>query len=353
MIDYKARLDAQVARRTPRNVLGMEAFTVRGTAMDLLTEDASKGITRNNVRYITRAMKEIPDHLTRQILSDGARVGNTVINDSGLNATQRTQGSVPLNIHIEAASDVDMLIVTKDVLLVAQPELPDSRYVDSTISIPEALLDIRANALSVLKKRGLLFENNSKSIKVKADNIACDVDIVPSCWYDTSAYQASKNEVDRGILIMDKDTLAKDENFPFKHMELIESKDKRCQGKSKKVIRLLKTLKYDSQYRQEIKLSSYDIASLVYTMDDRVLNRSRDFELLAESYRYMSFLKDNMHIAKELDTPDETRKIFNTENKLASLTHLINELLSVSEDIVATEGLRSKNIYESLASMSY
>ena len=44
-----------------------------------------------------------------------------------------------------------------------------------------------------------------KSIALEGGSLARKVDIVPSCWYDSIKYQASKFEHDRGIQIYHKD----------------------------------------------------------------------------------------------------------------------------------------------------
>ena len=63
------------------------------------------------------------------------------------------------------------------------------------------------------------------------------------------------------LISLDLNCLEEVRNKPFMHNYNINDKDVKTGG-LRKVIRLLKTLKYDAE--KDVKISSYDIASLAY-----------------------------------------------------------------------------------------
>ena len=120
----------------------------------------------------------------------------------------------------------------------------------------------------------------AKSISLEGGSLNRKVDVVPShSRHDTASYQVSQHQKDRGIYILDKHAGTRSYNLPFMHMHQIHSKDGPTLGGTKKVVRLLKNLKSDFDYSEHIKLSSYDIAGIVWHFDDAGLAVPRSAEL--------------------------------------------------------------------------
>ena len=179
----------------------------------------------------------------------------------------------------------------------------------------------------------ILNKTGNRSIAVSGGSLRRKVDVVPSCWHDTASYQLSGAKHDREVKVFDKslDTLIS--NRPFLYMKQVIDKDIRTLGGAKKAIRLLKNLKRDSN--GHIELTSYDIASLIWHMNDQALAKPyfMELSLVAELSEFLSFIISNPVKAFGLMTPDSSRAIFDTADKFLSLTPLKREVDELAREI--------------------
>lgn len=137
----------------------------------------------------------------------------------------------------------------------------------------------------------------------------------------------------RGVRILDSKVPTTIKNKPFLHNHAIDKKDEETLG-LRKVIRLLKTLKYDAE--PELKLSSYDIAAVAWNMNNTALTVADDGYLqlaknaLSELKRFIA----NDALRNALDVPNRTRKVFGADGaKLADLIAIHDELQSLIKRI--------------------
>ena len=122
-------------------------------------------------------------------------------------------------------------------------------------------------------------------------------------------------------------------NKPFWHNYEIDTKDKKTGG-LRKVIRLLKTLKYDAE--PELKISSYDIAALAWNMSEPALTVQRDAYLpLATNARdELKRFIDNEALRNGLRVPNGTRLVFGAGGAtIESLRQLHAELADLIQRI--------------------
>ena len=163
-------------------------------------------------------------------------------------------------------------------------------------------------------------------MKISGGTLLRPVDVVPSHWYDTAAYQRSNQKHDRGVTILDKKKAATIDNYPFKHMALVAERDNKAIGSLRKAIRLCKNVSNDGE--SSIRLTSFDIASLMYHADVSTLSLGciYEFAILAETQRFLDWLYHNQASAKMLRVPDGSRCILDSENKITALLHLSNEM---------------------------
>jgi hypothetical protein len=152
-------------------------------------------------------------------------------------------------------------------------------------------------------------KSGAKAISLSGGSLQRKVDVVPSHWYDTVRYQFIGLEEERAVSILVKDEGRTMDNLPFLHMKHINDKNVRTWGGTKKVIRLLKNLKNDSDYASLITLSSYDIASLVWHFPDTSLQ------------------------VMKLQTPDGTRKVIDSSEKFTGLLLLSLEVDQLAEAV--------------------
>lgn len=131
------------------------------------------------------------------------------------------------------------------------------------------------------------------------------------------------------------------ENLPFLHIKRITDQDDIALRSLKKAIRLCKHVKNDAiEDGTSITLPSFDIAATMYHANMSALRVGAGYELaiLAETQRHLDALACNLDLARTLYVPDGSRKIFDTNAKLAGL-----KALSIEMDDLAREAAKEQN----------
>jgi hypothetical protein len=307
-------------------------------SVNLVEAYESRGTTEA-VKYALGAMQALEEKYTKISIEEGDRVRDqlrTGLNNAGIPVEFEYQGSVPLNIHIRFASDIDLLVLHGGFVTLDWTGPRAGGYTQLGGSVWSDMVNLRTSCESVLEAKFpavKVDKTGSKSIALTGGSLRRKVDVVPSHWHDTAAYQQSRNKWDREVRILDKDAGKLISNRPFLHMQSIEDKDVITDGGAKKAIRLLKNIKRDSSH--DIKLTSYDIAGLVWHLDNNALRKPYYLELslLVELQNYLQYLIDNPAYAKTLIVPDGSRKILDSNEKLQSLKWLKSELDELLESI--------------------
>ncbi|WP_249714799.1 hypothetical protein [Pectobacterium polaris] len=313
----------------------------------------------DSIKYVIGAMASVNTASTNVSIQEGERVANTLIgmlNTSGISTEFKLQGSVALDIHIEGHSDVDMLILKKDVLLVQRPALPSTNYIDAPdqrdmiVQVKEIRL-VSEEKLTSRYHQATVDCSNKKSISISGGSLARKVDIVPGCWFDTHDYQRSGQQYDRIVKIYDKLENKFIENRPFLHIKKVEDKDQCYSGNLKKVVRLMKNIVADMpDYKKNKakKLSSFDLTSIAYHMDEE-LNCSEYLPLLLVErlHVWLDKLMDDKNLRDSLLVPDATRAVFNNDEKSEALDILSNEVCdlftSIYQDIYPNDFTKDVN----------
>ena len=286
-------------------------------------------------KYAIGAMQSVGKKYTAISIETGERVAHQLkerLTNSGINIECRLQGSVPLDVHIKSVSDVDVLILRTD-FLTYEPagvkslrgeyrnptKLTSSGVLHFLRQQVESQLDNSFPAASVNK-------TGAKAVTVRGGSLPRSVDVIPSHWHDTSDYQMSGKQADRGVTIYNKITGETIGNLPFLHIERVGNRCNSINGGLRKAIRLCKSVKADSD--RDIKLSSYDIAAIMYHSDMSALRLGQysDITILTETQRHLDALYQDPVGASKLWVPDGSRVIFDTEEKRKSLLQLSVEL---------------------------
>lgn len=348
MINFSDRLKKLKDRRqgTAQRYALDEGYTALASAYDLRPyEDYEKVKDSDAIRYVIGAMAPVSTQSTKVSIEEGERVANTLVSmlkTDLINTEFRLQGSVALDIHIEGHSDVDMLILKKDVVQVQIPILPITNYEDAPDkrSMLEQVKEIRLESESKLKSRyyqATVDCSNRKSISISGGSLARKVDIVPSCWLDTHDYQRSGHQHDRGIKIYDKEKHEFIENKPFLHIKKVGDKDYVYNGNLKKVVRLMKNIVADMpDYKKKSakELTSFDLTSIAYHMNsDLNCHNHLPLLLVQRLNNWLEILKDNKVLRESLKSPDGTQFIFNKDEKYEALELLSREVSDLAASI--------------------
>lgn len=351
MANYTQKLANMRSRRMGLGNTALSANFREAVALDSISEEFGEAYEKRAkteaIKYALGAMQALDAKYTAISFQEGDRVKNQLgpcLQSVGISATFEYQGSVPLDIHIRRASDIDLLVLHDRFVTVDHTGPRAQTYFTLPLSVLDEMLKLRSQCESILTQKFpavTVDTSGAKSISLSGGSLQRKIDVVPSHWHDTAAYQGSKEKHDREVKVLDKHERTLITNRPFLHMRRIEEKDGRTNGCTKKVIRLLKNLKRDSS--KDIKLSSYDIAALVWHFSDQALNKPYYLELslVAETQSCLQFMLNNPGYARTLDVPDMSRKILDADGKMLALQQLKAEVDELAMDLV----LELKSIY--------
>lgn len=316
------------SRRNPENVLLNEAYA-------RLEEDDA-------VKYLVGAMEPIDPAYTKKTFDEGDRVKNQIISGlsrENLSAEYEYQGSAVKNTHIRAYSDLDMLVLENRFFTLEPPQQPVNPYRGKPIDDLLQMRRLCKSALVAAFPKATVDDSGPRSIKISGGSLSRTVDVVPANWYDTNRYTQTRQKIFRGVQVLNCRIPAREEDEPFIHGAMIDQKDGRTSGNTRKLIRLLKSLKYDSN--DKVTMSSFDIESIVYRIGDPeiTLARGQEIQLATKGWLWLKNLEDNESLRNSIKVPDEKRLIF-TEGKctLSQLTALRKELEQLLVDI--NQGLK-------------
>lgn len=352
--DISKRLTALKARRSGTDRINKVAASQMSDvrAKSLITESYQKRASdRPYTSYALGAMQEVGPDYTRVSVETAVRVAKQLIGDlstAGLTVAFELQGSVPCNIHIRGVSDVDLLVL--DGAFYTYDRV-GSRAQRGDYQAPinytplSALQRLRLHIESSLRTRypaANVDTTGGKAVCISGGSLARPVDVVPSHWHDTVQYQQTNQKHDRGVRILDKKVPATIENLPFLHIKRVTDRDDLALRSLKKAIRLCKHVKNDAiEEGKSIAFPSFDIAATMYhaSLDALRVGAGYELAILAESQRHLDVLACNFDLARTLYVPDGSRKIFDTNAKLAGL-----KALSIEMDDLAREAAKEQSV---------
>jgi hypothetical protein len=326
MKDYYKRLEHLKQRR--QDVL-TKAFSV--------SESFKRNQYGEAITYTLEAMEPIDESYTRNTYDACERIQGHLkkgLSEYKIEAAFRYQGSVPTNTHIKLYSDIDLLTIHEGFVTLEPPQKPTYPYQGNPVA---NLKDMRNKVYRILDSvysAAKIDDSGSKALNISGGSLNRTIDLIFCNWYDSVKYTETADADYRGINLLDRDNDRRILNFPFMHIYFINTKDVQVSGNVKRLIRLLKTLRSDAD--EEIKVSSYDIASLVFRMDNSLLMASKlkRLDLLDNCNSFLkkvisdSTFRDSLHVA------NSTRTIFCDDGaKLAEVVKLQKELNELIQDI--------------------
>jgi hypothetical protein len=315
------------ARRQDSNeVLAKSLYEV----YDRINEDES-------VKYALGAMQPIDPGYTENTYQESDRVQNQIdlgLRREGLGAEFKHQGSVVSNTHIRAHSDIDLLVVEKRFYSLEPPLTPKYPYAGNVLQDLLQLRTVCETALGSAFPEAEINVSGGKAIAVSGGSLRRKIDVVISNWWDTVEYSKSGADYARGVEVLDKSVPARLKNKPFLHIKHLDDQDIISVGSLKKVIRLLKSLKYDSDGR--VSISSYDISALAYAIPvgNLWVKSGHDLRLVEVASDFLRYLVDSPSALGTLDVPNGMRKIVCPDGaSFAQVRALSEELDGLRDDI--------------------
>lgn len=333
--DYSNRIGRVNARRTTTSVARLNesaSFAEDSAFWDSVTKGYRSKTRSKSFQYALVSMQEVDAQYTAISYREADRVAKQI--DSGLLKRGKVvavelQGSLPLNVHLRRVSDVDMLVWPSSFFVFDNYGLAAASYSASPNNAVSEITSLRSECCSVIRSAfpaAKVDDSGAKCIKVSEGSLLREIDVVPSVLYKTATFQRTKNDDDRGVQIYDRKAYELITNYPFKVRALINAKDGRTGGGCKKAIRLLKSMREDSD--TSIALSSFNIMSFVYAMQDSDLVHASYYEgkVVASLQNWFFTLANNETYLRGLDTVDGSRKIVQSAADVAAVSQISEEL---------------------------
>lgn len=305
---------------------------------DMMIKEAYSHLSEEEpIRYLIGSMAEIDPSYTQKTYTEAERVQNQITKGLSLHslaATFEYQGSVTKNTHIRAFSDIDILTLEARFHSLEHPLLPSSPYKGDPIKDLCQIREICSETLITAFPTATVDSSGARSLKISGGSLARDVDIVPANWYNTVKYSETGQSVFRGVHILNYPERKREKDTPFIHGALFSQRDQLFNLNMRRLVRLCKSLKYDSN-RDDVP-SSYDIEAIVYTMPDNDLRYGIDqkLQLAVSCHMWLGKLIEQPILCETLYVPDGKRKIF-AEGKttIAQVQGLHDELGKLLHDI--------------------
>jgi hypothetical protein len=307
----------------------------------------------NALEYVKRSMQGVAKEYTDRSIEAGTAVKNH-LKDVLYQVDYEYQGSVMTNTHVKGNSDIDLLVLCDKFYYVNNPvvqskyssELNSFQLNESQISrlkshvanagsytgdSSQDLRDIRIKSENKMKATYYKCDTTKpKCIAITNQNLHRDVDIVVAAWHKT--YEGIRDGVSKknSIRVYDKDLddVGRVES-PFLSIERINTKDISVNGRLKKMIRFVKTLKYDSQ--KLIDLSSFEINAICYNIETSKYSGKTFYDLVPVLLQEFAKIVTNASYRDSIMSVDGSEPVFRGKEKKSNSIALmyleIDELL--------------------------
>lgn len=247
------------------------------------------------VRYCMESMCEVDQGYTYKVYANTRRIENEIgksLNAQGVRFEVRYQGPLRTETHVRLYGEVDMLVI-----------------LDEKASSKD-VFGLGQHIREVLSGQGhqSVDYGDGLRIQVVTQKPACKINLIPASWINNPQYLDKKNEIYRGIAFYNFKAKTKKKTLPFLNMARINMKDQDTNGGYKKVIRLLKTLCID----QSVSLNTYELAGLIYKIDDEKLicPEKNDLLCLMAVNNYIGQLLGDQKAFEVLLSPSEKELVF-------------------------------------------
>lgn len=345
--DYKLLVSQLQKRMNPDNYSDVRLFG------ESINKDLLGVVGNNALEYVKRSMQGVAKEYTDRSIEAGTAVKNH-LKEVLYQVDYEYQGSVMTNTHVKGNSDIDLLVLCDKFYYANNPvvqskyssELNSYQLNESQISrlkshvanagnysgdSSQDLRDIRTKSENKMKATYYKCDTTKpKCIAIANQNLHRDVDIVVAAWHKT--YEGIRDGVSKknSIRVYDKDLddVGRVES-PFVSIERINTKDSSVNGRLKKMIRFIKTLKYDSQ--KLIDLSSFEINAICFNIETSKYSGKAFYDLVPVLAQEFAKIVTDTSYRDNIMSVDGSEPIFKGKEKksgpIAQMYLEIDELL--------------------------
>lgn len=278
-----------------------------------------------NIKYLIESMRPIDKKYNSRTLEAAENVKKHLECNLNLSCSieYKTQGSFKTDTNIKVYSDIDVLTIINSYYFLELGLPNDNIY--SLTSPDDDIKQLRKQATRILTDiYDEIDTTKTKSISIFNKSFKRKVDIVFCFWYHSKTFIEKLDEHYKGIYLYEFPTKTKTIDFPFATINCINAKGENTNNGSKMGIRLLKNLKVDGN----INLSSFQLATIVHNIDERLLyfNTSNHLQILNAISDKMDLIINSSIHRKGILSPN------NCENPLKD-DEIVTEIIKIKNDL--------------------
>ncbi|MBO0938705.1 hypothetical protein J2I47_19295 [Fibrella sp. HMF5335] len=293
----------------------------------ILTQSFEKADIPETIKYVYESMESVDNDYTKKTYEEAERVQSQItaglISAKGViqDVIYDYQGSVPTDTHIKIHSDLDILVI-HDVFYhgvsLTSPFIP---YTGDPIKEMKEMRTNIYNRLTSTFYKAKVRNDKAKAIQISGGSLKRKFDILVCSRYNTLEYVSSRQDHLRAIKLYDNELEDFQEDHPFYHIYKVNEKNNslKVRGNLKRMIRLLKNIKADSNLNIEI--SSFLITSIMYNMDEQYYNvdNIRLHQLLVNASLHLTKILEQEAFRKSLISPNGKELLFTSKNQTVVL----------------------------------
>lgn len=352
--NYASLIENIKKRSNPDLINESELFTKTFSAE--LNDVKSKAL-----EYVKRAMQGVEPRYTERTFEAGNKIKEHLKRNNP-SLDYKYQGSVMCNTHIKGHSDIDLVQITNTFYShESKDNFKKKINTDYSLTFSQKqnllnvingnpysgdvhadLRNIRIEAENVLANTYKnVDKTKSKSIEVNPTNPDRIVDVVTASWYKNVNSTLNEDDDLKGVQVYDKEkNIRLPIDYPFLKIRLLNKKDIQVNGRLKKMIRFVKTLKADSEYNLK-GFSSFDISSVCYNINTTEYYQKSYYELVLVLYVEFKKIIEDENYRNSIMSIDNTEPIFKgKEEKVRLLKMVFNEITAVFNDLMSNSGYK-------------
>lgn len=297
-IDYEKRLQNLQTRRFDNEL-----------NESVLTKSFSSTNIPKNIKYLMECMVKIDKKYNDRTIDAANRVQKHLENGYDLHFSRayRTQGSVTTSTNIKVHSDFDLLTIIDKYHFTGIGVPNENPYTDSEPNID--IKKLRSQSEKIMESiYDEVDKTGRKNISIFNKSLNRKVDIVFCFWYNSKKYEETSREYYRGIYLFDYMNDEKILDYPFAHINQVNTKGDDTNDGSRKGIRLLKTLKADAT--EDIALNSFQLTTIVHSIENNKLyyKRGKEVDIAKAVSNQLERLINDSEYRRSIESPNGTEK---------------------------------------------
>ncbi|MFT5953495.1 MAG: hypothetical protein ACI8QD_000331 [Cyclobacteriaceae bacterium] len=283
------------------------------------------------VRYALESMQEIDPSYNYKLFSSFRRTQDLItekLRTLDLAINVRYQGPHNTDTHVELFNELELLVILSDT---------NEKPSEAVASLGETIVGVLSEAQAYNK----VDYSSRNKVQIETRQPVAQVSITPAIWINSSLYNKSPMEINRGICEYNFSKRTRKIYLPFLNMARINSRDRKLSGSLKSMIRIIRSLIHDSP--NEIDLTFDEVIGIIFNIPIK--------EMAVPSNHYLSLLPNVSLQIKRLINDDSYREkllspakseyIFGKKSKIPALKALKLELDELITDI--NDALSEKN----------